>query len=206
MINLIGAYIVSICFIALLYHRPSIAALEQKLRCLHPVVQFVAYLLLALVGSDSLGFNSTDSGFFGAVSYFTSFLQIINLWIHEAGHGYLMWAGDRWHAAGGTLFQLLLPVLFSTLALFRRTSRCFFLGIFWLGLNFAHIAPYISDARSKKLELLGAGHHDWSFLLSEFGLLEWDTQFGLYCRCFAAICFLVFLIGNILPCFGMKHA
>jgi hypothetical protein len=56
----------------------------------------------------------------------------------------------------------------------------------WFGENFLDIAPYINDARSLSLPLLGGnfgdsspyGFHDWEFILSETGLLRFDHAFA----------------------------
>ena len=51
----------------------------------------------------------------------------------------------------------------------------------WLGQSFIDIAPYVNDARSLDLVLLGgvtgkdvADYHDWEFILRKLGLLTWD--------------------------------
>jgi hypothetical protein len=54
--------------------------------------------------------------------------------------------------------------------------------LWWLGENFMDIAPYINDARSLSLPLLGGntgrtspyGFHDWEFILNELGMLRYD--------------------------------
>ena len=54
--------------------------------------------------------------------------------------------------------------------------------LWWFGQNFIDIAPYINDARSLTLPLLGGntgdsapyGFHDWEFILTEMNLLRYD--------------------------------
>ena len=47
------------------------------------------------------------------------------------------------------------------------------------------LAPYINDARARKLLLLGGvtgrdvpGYHDWEFILRKLGWLKWDHVLG----------------------------
>jgi hypothetical protein len=55
-------------------------------------------------------------------------------------------------------------------------------ALWWVGENFLDIAPYINDARAGQLPLLGGnfghsapyGFHDWEYLLTEAGLLNYD--------------------------------
>ena len=55
-------------------------------------------------------------------------------------------------------------------------------ALWWVGENFLDIAPYMNDARSGQLPLLGGnfghsapyGFHDWQYLLTESGLLQYD--------------------------------
>ena len=86
---------------------------------------------------------------------------------------------------GGTLGQLLMPLI--CLVVFIVKTRDTFAASFslwWLGINFLDIAPYINDARAGVLPLLGGntgrtspyGFHDWEFILNESGLLKYDHQ------------------------------
>jgi hypothetical protein len=84
---------------------------------------------------------------------------------------------------GGSLAQLLMPVV--CLAVFLIKTRDTFAASFalwWTGENFMDLAPYINDARSLTLPLLGGntgmtspyGYHDWEFILKETGLIRCD--------------------------------
>ena len=43
----------------------------------------------------------------------------------------------------------------------------------------------MADARRQELPLVGGGDHDWTFILSQWGLLRWDTTLALWLRLFA---------------------
>jgi len=112
-----------------------------------------------------------------------SFLHLVNLPFHEAGHVFFSPFGAFLRSLGGTLGQLLMPAVCCAVLLVR-TGDPFgaSVALWWLGENFLDIAPYIDDARAGVLPLLGGnvghaapyGFHDWEFLLTETGLLPWD--------------------------------
>lgn len=110
-------------------------------------------------------------------------LHLINTPFHEAGHLFFSPLGDYMGSLGGTLGQLLMPLI--CIGTFYFQSRDLFgaaVCLWWLGQNFHDIAPYINDARSLSMPLLGGntghsspyGFHDWEFLLNEIGWLSYD--------------------------------
>ncbi|WP_070988227.1 hypothetical protein [Halofilum ochraceum] len=111
------------------------------------------------------------------------FLHAINLPFHEAGHVIFGVFGDFIGSLGGTLGQLLIPIV-CAVALLRGNHDTFgaSLCLWWFGQNFLDIAPYMADARAGEIPLLGGnrgnsspyGFHDWEFILGETGLLAWD--------------------------------
>jgi hypothetical protein len=124
-----------------------------------------------------------------------SFLHLINLPFHEAGHIFFRPLGDFMQSLGGTLGQLLMPAIcFGVLLVQTRDPFGASVALWWLGENFLDIAPYIDDARAGVLPLLGGnlghsapyGFHDWEYLLTETGLLGLDhtlarVSFALGC-------------------------
>jgi hypothetical protein len=109
------------------------------------------------------------------------FMHLVNLPFHEAGHMIFMPFGRFVMFLGGTLGQLLIPLicLFAILLTTRGTfggSAC----LWWLGQNFIDIAPYINDARALRLILLGGvtgretDGHDWENILRTLGWLQHD--------------------------------
>jgi len=112
-----------------------------------------------------------------------SFWHLVNLPFHEAGHIFFRPFGRVVTSLGGSLMQVLMPVI--CLAVFLIRTRDPFAGsvaLWWTGQNFIDIAPYINDARSLRLPLLGGnvghsspyGFHDWEFILKETGLIRFD--------------------------------
>lgn len=123
---------------------------------------------------------------------YTSVLGALNLGIHEAGHllfGWLAW--DFLTAAGGTLLQLGAPL--AAMGMFARQPDYFavtFCGT-WLASNLYNVANYVADAREMDLPLVtvggGEAEHDWNFMLSAVGLLEWDTRLAALARILAFV-------------------
>jgi hypothetical protein len=124
-----------------------------------------------------------------------SVLHLVNLPFHEAGHLVFAPLGRLAGAMGGTLMQLLVPLLCGAALLWQRSdSFGAAVCLWWLGENFLDIAPYINDARSGTLPLLGGvtgreapyGYHDWEFILNELGLLKLDHSLALASHLFGA--------------------
>jgi len=112
-----------------------------------------------------------------------SFFHLVNLPFHEAGHIFFRLFGQWMMSLGGTLSQLLIPLV--CLIVFLIKSGNPFgasVSLWWLGENLMDIAPYVNDARDQRLLLLGGitgreadyGYHDWEYILNEIGLLRFD--------------------------------
>ncbi len=112
-----------------------------------------------------------------------SFLHLIELPFHEAGHIIFSPFGDLITSFGGSLAQVLVPVV--CLVAFLTTSVNPFgaaVMCWWAGENLLDVAVYIDDARALQLVLIG-GHtgaevegHDWEHILQLTGLLHRDHQ------------------------------
>jgi len=103
-------------------------------------------------------------------------LHGINLAIHETGHFVFMPFGEMMGFLGGSLFQILLPLVFVGYFLKERDGFGAAVALWWVGLNFWDVSPYIADAQAQMLPLVGGGVHDWAVLLGEWGLLRKDAE------------------------------
>lgn len=99
----------------------------------------------------------------------------INLVIHEFGHPFFAIFGEWPQWWGGTLAELLVPLLIGVVFWYQRSALSTAFAGIWFFENLHYIAWYMADARSQELPLLGGGEHDWATLLSHYGLLEQDT-------------------------------
>lgn len=112
-----------------------------------------------------------------------SFWHLVNLPFHEAGHIFFRLFGSFITSLGGTLGQLIMPLIcMGTFLIKTRDTFAASFCLWWLGQNFIDIAPYIDDASRLTMPLLGGnigmdspyGFHDWEFILKESGLIKFD--------------------------------
>jgi hypothetical protein len=107
----------------------------------------------------------------------------INLVFHEAGHVLLAWASPVVHSLAGTLGQWLVPLALAV-AFGVRNRDGFAAAVcgWWFGQSLVDAAPYINDARTMRLMLLGGTTgdeiegHDWNFILEQLNLLSLDIH------------------------------
>lgn len=116
-----------------------------------------------------------------------SFMHWINLVFHEAGHLIFMPLGRLMSILGGSLMQLIMPLIcLGTFVLKYRNAFGGAVCFWWTGQSMLDLAPYIYDARPRVLTLLGGGNgrelqtldggtpHDWFNILTAFGMLQHD--------------------------------
>jgi hypothetical protein len=105
-----------------------------------------------------------------------SFMHNINLPFHEFGHLLFMPLGRFWSILGGSLLQILLPLLILLgFSLQQKDNFGASIMLWWCGQNFIDLSPYIADAQMRALPLIlnkGDESHDWGNLLSMTGNLQ----------------------------------
>lgn len=122
-----------------------------------------------------------------------SFLHRVDLVFHEAGHVLFSPFGQFMTVFGGSLFQVLVPII-CAVALYRSADRFgAVVSTWWAGQNLVDLAPYIGDARALQLPLLG-GHtgaevegHDWEAILQTLGWLQHDQTIATAAQAFGSI-------------------
>ena len=110
------------------------------------------------------------------------FLDHANLIIHEGGHFFFSWFGDTIRILGGTLGELLVPLLCALYFFWQREATGFAFSAFWFFENFPYIGTYMADARTSSLPLVGADESDWTILFTQWGLLAQDQKIGVTMR------------------------
>lgn len=136
--------------------------------------------------------NGVDWLFIGG-----SFLHNPNLAFHEFGHVAFSGFGDFWMLLGGSLFQIILPLLpLFAFMVQQRDNFAASLMLWWCGQNFIDVSPYIADAPTRFIPLTTGNEdsHDWWNLLSMTGTLE---HAGSYANLCFAIGALVIIASNI---------
>jgi hypothetical protein len=130
-----------------------------------------------------------------------SFMHLINLPFHEAGHIIFSFFGDFMRVLGGTLTQILIPLI--CMVAFVRKGDVFgaSCGLWWMGQSFIDAAPYIYDARAGELMLLGGvtgqdapEYHDWHNLLNRLGILSWDHGLAYGAKLFGIVLILLSIL------------
>jgi hypothetical protein len=156
-----------------LYVKPEIHAFPFAGR-------FLVFSILIVWGLKFI-FAPLESNYAGK-----SFMHLINLPFHEAGHLIFRPFGRFIGVLGGSLMQLLVPsVCLLSFLIKTRDTFAASVALWWLGESLMDLAPYINDARDLKLMLLGGvtgreveDYHDWEFILRKLGLLEYDHLFA----------------------------
>jgi hypothetical protein len=114
-----------------------------------------------------------------------SFPHLINLPFHEAGHILFAPFGSFMMSLGGSLTQVLVPVV--CVVAFARKDDLFGAAVasWWAGQNLVDLGPYIADARMLQITLLGGATgaevegHDWEAILTTLGWLGYDRGLGM---------------------------
>jgi hypothetical protein len=142
-----------------------------------------AYLFFFVWGWRLYAMDVAEAGIMG------SFMHLIVLPIHEAGHVLFIPFGRFMTVLGGSLFQVLLPLtLMASFVLgfggSRRDNFAASLMLWWAAMSIIDVAPYIWDAFDPKLMLLGgttgaeSDGHDWQNILGDLGMSRKAHLFG----------------------------
>ena len=136
-----------------------------------------AYLFFFVWGWRLYAMDVGDADIMG------SFMHLIVLPIHEAGHLLFIPFGRFMTVLGGSLFQVLLPLVLMASFMFgfggsRRDNFAASLMLWWAAVSIIDVAPYIWDAFDPKMMLLGgktgaeSDGHDWQNILGDLGLIK----------------------------------
>lgn len=104
--------------------------------------------------------------------------------VHEGGHGvcYVLPCPEFIMVLNGTLFQWLFPFLIGYYYKRRGQMLGYYIGLFFLGISMQYTAWYISTSHeglymSADKSFLGVdGYHDFNYMLSALGLLEYERS------------------------------
>ena len=150
------------------------AFLEEQFGDWKPVSRFAGIAWLSFYALFLLYALTSRSGFL--------ILDYVNLIIHEGGHFFFSWFGETVHILGGTLGELIVPLLCAAYFFFQRETTGFAFSIFWFFENFPYIGAYMADARTSVLPLVGSDESDWTILFTQWGLLAQDQKIGAIIR------------------------
>ena len=118
--------------------------------------------------------------YFGWIAYDPmqgSFLDNLDLPIHEFGHLLFRLFGEFMSVAGGSLFQVIFPIAFVGYFVWQRSYYSAAIVLFWVGQSTLNVWVYAADAVKMQLVLTSGftgsegSFHDWNYLLTTTGLI-----------------------------------
>jgi hypothetical protein len=110
------------------------------------------------------------------------FPDFVNLMIHEAGHLFFAWGGHTIMLLGGTLGELIVPLVCAAGFLFQRQIYGCTFSVFWFFENFLYIGTYMADARTSALPLVNSDESDWTILFTQWNIIAYDQKIGTLFR------------------------
>ena len=119
-------------------------------------------------------------------------LHLTVILFHEAGHVIFMPFGEALRVAGGTLGQLLIPLV-CAVALHRRGDNFgAAICLAWMGMSVMDASVYAYDAADPLLPLIGGGtgsdsFHDFIFLFERYGQLGHARGWAMAMKALGAI-------------------
>ena len=106
-----------------------------------------------------------------------SFLDFIDLPVHETGHLIFRILGEFMGVAGGSLFQVIVPAVFVGYFIWQAKPYSAAIVLFWVGQSILNVWVYAADAVVMRLVLTSGftgsegSFHDWNYLLTATGLI-----------------------------------
>ncbi|HEX2639594.1 MAG TPA: hypothetical protein VHL50_03435 [Pyrinomonadaceae bacterium] len=106
-----------------------------------------------------------------------SFLDNVDLPVHETGHLIFRPIGEFLGVAGGSLFQVILPAVFVGYFVWNEKYYSAAIVLFWVGQSILNVFVYAADAVVMQLVLTSGltgsegSFHDWNYLLTHTGLI-----------------------------------
>lgn len=106
-----------------------------------------------------------------------SFIDLVDLPIHETGHLIFRLFGEFMMIAGGSIFQVLFPAVFVGYFIWNFKYYSAAIVLFWVGQSILNVYVYASDAQAMQLVLTSGltgsegSFHDWNYMLDRLGIL-----------------------------------
>lgn len=132
-----------------------------------------------------------------------SFLDMVDLPIHETGHLLFRPFGEFMMVAGGTLFQLILPAIFVGYFVWNEKPYSASIVLFWVGQSFINVYIYAADAVKMQLVLTSGltgsegSFHDWNHMLTALGLINSTPTVAGLIRLLGTLTILSAVVGSV---------
>jgi hypothetical protein len=107
-----------------------------------------------------------------------SFLDMVDLPIHETGHLIFRLFGEFMMIAGGSLLQIILPAVFVGYFWWNEKYYSTAIVLFWVGQSIINVYVYAADSVVMQLVLTSGftgsegSFHDWNYMLTRLGLID----------------------------------
>ena len=152
---------------------------EEKVNPFFFAGRVFVYVLLVVWGMKFI-MTTVETNYVGE-----HFMHNINLPFHEAGHLIFIPFGRFMTVLGGSLGQLLMPLICLGAFLYHENAFGASVALWWFAESLMDLGPYIADARAGELPLLGGvtgqdveDYHDWEVLLTQLGWMQYDVKLG----------------------------
>ncbi|NUN09081.1 MAG: hypothetical protein HUU54_07890 [Ignavibacteriaceae bacterium] len=116
--------------------------------------------------------------------------------VHVAGETIFGLLGDTAALFGGTVTQLMIPVLLIIFFYVNYLRKWLQFALFLMGHTFLNIGAYASDAAAMKIELFGPPevNHDWNKLLTQYDMMSYMGDISMFFFVMAVIAFLAAIL------------
>jgi hypothetical protein len=132
-----------------------------------------------------------------------SFLDLVDLPVHETGHLVFRPFGQFMSIAGGSLFQIIMPAAFVGYFIWQDKYYASSIVLFWVGQSILNVYVYAADAVVMQLVLTSGltgsegSFHDWNYLLTATGLIGSTKMVAGIIRAIGPLTFIAAAIGSI---------
>lgn len=108
-------------------------------------------------------------------------MYFVQFGVHEASHIVTAFLPSILCAAAGSIGEMSFTWLLAYAALRAKSYFASAFALLWVMLAMTSAGNYMADARSQQMQLIGPSpdpKHDWNFVFSQLGWLDWDTLIG----------------------------
>ena len=132
-----------------------------------------------------------------------SFLDLVDLPVHETGHLVFRPFGQFMSIAGGSLFQIIMPAAFVGYFIWQDKYYASSIVLFWVGQSILNVYVYAADAVVMQLVLTSGltgsegSFHDWNYLLTATGLIGSTKMVAGIIRAIGTLTIIAAAIGSI---------
>lgn len=132
-----------------------------------------------------------------------SFLDLVDLPIHETGHLIFRPFGEFLMVAGGTLFQIIVPAVFVGYFVWNGKPYSASIVLFWVGQSLINVYIYAADAVKMQLVLTSGltgsegSFHDWNYMLTTLGLINSTPTVAGIIRLLGTLIIVAATVGSV---------